>query len=115
MVFGSGASYSQSAGRYLQGSALASKVSDQAALTRVGVDRALGRPGATSASPTRIQEPGGADSSAAGTVTLVARGPSAARSKKTNQIEALGSAPGRLWTVWRIQIPRPPPGSQALM
>ena len=72
------------------------------------------RPGPISASPTRIHDPSGADSSAAGTVTLVARGPSASRSKSTNQIEALGSAPGRLWTVWRIQMPRPPPGSQAL-
>ena len=73
------------------------------------------RPGPISAPSTRIQEPAGADSSAAGTVTLVARGPSASRSKRTNQIEALGSAPGRLWTVWRIQIPCPPPGRQALM
>ena len=28
--------------------------------------------------------------------------------------QAVGSAFGRLWTVWRIQIPWPPPGRQAL-
>ena len=72
-------------------------------------------PGPTIASPTWIHDPFGTESSLAGTVTFVARGPAAWRSKKTNQIEAVGSAPGRLWTVWRIQTPRPPPGSQALM
>ena len=92
-----------------------SKLSDQAALSASVSTEPSARRGPTSASPTRIQEPLGAESSAAGTVTFVARGPSAARSKRTNQIEAFGSAPGRLWTVWRIQIPRPPPGSQALM
>ena len=56
----------------------------------------------------------GTDSSLAGTVTLVARGPAASRSNSVNQIEPVGSAPGRLWTVWRIQIPEPPPGRQAL-
>ncbi len=74
----------------------------------------LARAGPISVSSIRIQDPTGADSSAAGTVTLVARGASASRSKRTNQIEALGSAPGRLCTVWRIQIPCPPPGRQAL-
>ena len=99
----------------MQGRPSPAKVSDQAALSASVSTEPSARPGPISASPTRIQEPGGADSSLAGTVTLVARGPAAARSKRTNQIEALGSAPGRLWTVWRIQIPRPPPGSQALM
>ena len=31
-----------------------------------------------------------------------------------NQIEALSSSPGRLCTVWRIQIARPPSGWAAL-
>ena len=75
----------------------------------------LARPGPISALSTLIHKPTGAESCAAGTVTLVARGASASRSKRTNQIEALGSAPGRLCTVWRIQIPWPPPGRQALM
>ena len=36
-------------------------------------------------------------------------------SKYVNQIDPLGSCPRRLWTVWRIQMPRPPSGRQALM
>jgi hypothetical protein len=89
------------------------KESSQDACSASVVTAPVARPGPISAPSTRIQEPSGALSSAAGTVTLVARGPFASRSKRTNQIEAVGSAPGRLWTVWRIQIPWPPPGRQA--
>ena len=53
--------------------------------------------------------------------SLVKMGTTAAQKKlffnlrrMKNQIEAFGSAPGRLCTVCRIQTPRPPPGSQAL-
>jgi hypothetical protein len=74
----------------------------------------LAHPGPISEPPMRIQEPTGELSSSAPTVTLVARGAAASRSKRTNQIEAVQSSPGRLWTVWRIQIPWPPPGRQAL-
>ena len=66
-----------------------------------------------SAPATLIQLPFGTDTSLAATVTFVACGPGASRSKSVNQIEPVGSAPGRLWTVWRIQIPRPPPGAHA--
>ena len=99
----------------MQGSASPEKASSQEALTASVSMAPTARPGPISAPSTLIHDPAGAESSAAGTVTLVARGPSASRSKRTNQIEAFGSAPGRLWTVWRIQIPRPPPGWQALM
>jgi len=70
-------------------------------------------PGPISASATRIQPLSGTESPLEGTVTLVARGAPASRSKSVNQIEPVAFAPGRLWTVWRIQIPRPPSGRQA--
>ena len=78
----------------------------------MAIDPAAPR-GPISAPATWIHPPAGIESSDAAKVALVARGPAASRSKKVNQIEALGSAPGRLWTVCRIQIPRPPPGRQA--
>ena len=90
-------------------------MNDQEALSASVSTEPSARPGPISASATRIQSPAGASSCAAGTVTLVARGPAASRSKRQNQIEPFGSAPGRLWTVWRIQTPCPPSGRQALM
>ena len=57
----------------------------------------------------------GARDSAAGKVAFVAIGAGASASKSTNQIEAVGSALGRLWIVWRIHTPRPPSGRAALM
>jgi hypothetical protein len=89
----------------LQGAASPEKVRSQDASSASLSIAPLARPGPIWAPPTSIQPPAGTDNPVAGTVTLVARGPSASRSKKVNQIEALGSAPGRLWTVWRIQIP----------
>ncbi len=73
------------------------------------------RPGSSTAPATSISVPAVAATSFAGTVTLVARGPAASASKSVNQIEPVSSAPGRLCTVWRIQIARPPPGRVALM
>ena len=98
----------------MQGAASPSKLSSQEARRASVSISPSARPGPISAPPTLIQPPSGTESSAAGTVTFVARGPSASRSKRTNQIEALGSAPGRLWTVWRIQSAWPPPGRAAL-
>ena len=102
-------------GQVLAGLGVAVEGEVPGGLQRLGLDRAAGLAGADLGPATRIQEPTGAESWRRRTVSFVARGPSASRSKRTNQIEALGSAPGRLWTVWRIQIPRPPPGRQALM
>jgi hypothetical protein len=62
-------------------------------------------PGPISAPATSIQDAWGELSFSEPTVTLVARGASASASNRTNQIEPFGSSPGRLWTVWRIQIP----------
>ncbi len=90
-----------------------SKRSDQVADNPSPSTEPAAFPGPISASPTRIQEPAGVVNRPAGTVTLVARGAAASRSKSVNQIEPVGSPRGRLWTVWRIQIPRPPSGRHA--
>jgi len=65
----------------------------------------VARPGPISASATLIQEPAGALSPDSSTVSFVALGPLSSASKSVNQIDPCGRLSGRLWTVWRIQIP----------
>ena len=58
--------------------------------------------------------PSGAETSAAGSVALVALGPGASASKAVSQSEPCTGSPGRWWVVWRSQIDLPPPGAEAL-
>ena len=63
----------------------------------------------------RTYAPSGVDSSVAGKVAFVATGAGASPSNRTNQMDPVGSAWGRLWIVWRIHTPSPPSGRAALM
>ena len=104
-VRGSGARYMRLAGRWKSGSSALSIRKSQ----RMSSIDPVAPSAPMRAEPTRSQS--APPLSGAGTVTLAARGPSGRNS--VNHSEPFGAAPGRLWTVYRIQAPSRSDGWQS--